>query len=109
MRCPKCHSDNFRTIDSRDYFNNRIRRRKACICGYRWATIEYIEKAAHENKMFRRVCKYLGCNRNAFSKSNNAMYCNIHKKKWADFLWKRWRARKQGKEIIVPKEFNRKV
>lgn len=39
MECPKCGSENYRTVDSRD--GKIRRRRKECnSCGIRWSTVE---------------------------------------------------------------------
>lgn len=39
--CPKCGSDIFYTIDSRQKEGHRIRRKTCCICETRWTTVEY--------------------------------------------------------------------
>ena len=43
MHCPKCGSENIKTLDTRPTKNNQIRRRKECIdCHYRFSTREII-------------------------------------------------------------------
>ena len=39
MQCPKCCSDENDVKDSRPY-KNYIRRRRLCVCGHRYTTIE---------------------------------------------------------------------
>jgi transcriptional repressor NrdR len=44
MKCPYCHSEEFKTLETRESLQNTIRRRKECItCGKRFTTYEYIE------------------------------------------------------------------
>lgn len=47
MRCPRCHHNNSRVIDSRQADDGRaIRRRRECEnCSYRFTTFERIEAA----------------------------------------------------------------
>ena len=43
-RCPKCGGDST-VIDTRERLNSDIRRRRKCLsCGYRWSTVERMEK-----------------------------------------------------------------
>lgn len=109
MRCPKCHSDNFLTVDSRDYFNNRIRRRKKCVCGHTWNTLEYVEnEKTKKNKPIKR-CQYLGCNKTTFGKGNNTKYCPEHKRAWENLRWELWRTKHLGlPKPEIPMQFNRK-
>ena len=46
MRCPKCHKDNSKVIESRDAGDgDSIRRRREClVCGYRYTTYERVER-----------------------------------------------------------------
>ncbi|MBX5326595.1 transcriptional repressor NrdR [Candidatus Bathyarchaeota archaeon A05DMB-4] len=44
MKCPYCGSENLRTLETRDSFDNAVRRRKECIdCEKRFTTYEYVE------------------------------------------------------------------
>lgn len=47
MRCPRCHNNNSKVVDSRQADDGRaIRRRRECeACGYRFTTFERIEAA----------------------------------------------------------------
>lgn len=47
MRCPKCHHNSSRVVDSRQTDDGRtIRRRRECEnCGFRFTTFEKIEAA----------------------------------------------------------------
>jgi transcriptional repressor NrdR len=44
MKCPFCHSEEFKTLETRDSLENTTRRRKECVaCGKRFTTYEYVE------------------------------------------------------------------
>ncbi len=47
MKCPKCHNDDTKVIDSRDTNDNKeTRRRRECEkCGHRFTTFEKVETA----------------------------------------------------------------
>lgn len=61
MNCPKCKGKT-KVIDSRPYFENKIRRRRACIkCGQRFTTYEMLNPTLDmlplQNKMCGRIEK----------------------------------------------------
>jgi transcriptional repressor NrdR len=46
MKCPYCHGDDFKVIDSRD-INNGVRRRRQCLsCSSRFTTYERVQTAS---------------------------------------------------------------
>lgn len=107
MKCPKCKSDNFLTVDSRDYFNNRIKRRKKCVCGHLWNTLEYIENERSKKKKPIKRCQYIGCIKPTFGKGNCTKYCSTHKQAWDNLRWEIWRAKKENIPMAIPMQFNR--
>lgn len=45
MKCPYCHSEELKTLETRDSKNNTVRRRRECTnCRRRFTTYEYIEE-----------------------------------------------------------------
>ncbi len=108
MNCTKCGTYDYFTIDSRDYFNNRVKRRKECKrCGFRWSTLEYIvNERTKKNKPIRH-CQYASCNKPTFGKGNCTKYCQEHKRQWENLRWEIWRVKNKGQIVIIPSEFNR--
>ena len=108
MKCLKCKSSNWKTVDSREYFNNRVKRRKECLnCKHRWTTLEYIINERTKKDKPIRHCQYATCNKPTFGKGNCSKYCPDHKKQWENLRWELWRAKKKGQILMIPIEFNR--
>jgi transcriptional regulator NrdR family protein len=68
MKCPNCHQQNHRVLETRSTDSNTIRRRKSCDdCGQRWTTYERSEPCHLDVNFNSRGSK----NHNAVLTENN--------------------------------------